>query len=218
VETPSSALPLEYVGGDPSLDLVNTVTWTARGIVHERLTSYDRLVAWAQGAAVVSGREADRLRRRARLQPRAAAAVLGEAKDLRGVLHALFAATARGEQSAAVWREFNARLAGVLRRLRLAAPARRRAGVAAEWTWSDPARLDAVLWRVAWSAARLLVSDEAARLRTCGGVDCGWMYVDRSRNRLRRWCDMRTCGTAEKSRRRRQKAGRPTVRSSRRET
>ncbi len=36
-----------------------------------------------------------------------------------------------------------------------------------------------------------------------GGDDCGWMYVDRSRNGLRRWCQMRTCGTREKSRRRR---------------
>ena len=34
------------------------------------------------------------------------------------------------------------------------------------------------------------------------GADCGWMFVDRSRNRLRRWCQMETCGTMEKTRRR----------------
>jgi predicted RNA-binding Zn ribbon-like protein len=59
-----------------------------------------------------------------------------------------------------------------------------------------------VLWPVAWTAAALLTSDEAGKIRVCGGVDGGWMYVDRSRNGLRRWCRMETCGTCEKSRRR----------------
>jgi predicted RNA-binding Zn ribbon-like protein len=36
----------------------------------------------------------------------------------------------------------------------------------------------------------------------CAAPDCGWVYVDRSRNGFRRWCQMETCGTEEKSRRR----------------
>jgi predicted RNA-binding Zn ribbon-like protein len=52
------------------------------------------------------------------------------------------------------------------------------------------------------AAGDLLASDEAARIRECGGEDCGWMYVDRSRNGLRRWCQMEVCGTKEKSRQR----------------
>jgi predicted RNA-binding Zn ribbon-like protein len=51
-------------------------------------------------------------------------------------------------------------------------------------------------------AASALLQSEASRLRICGGSDCGWMYVDRSRNGLRRWCEMQTCGTVAKSRRR----------------
>jgi predicted RNA-binding Zn ribbon-like protein len=30
---------------------------------------------------------------------------------------------------------------------------------------------------------------------------CGWLFVDRSRNGNRRWCDMRTCGSRDKMRR-----------------
>jgi predicted RNA-binding Zn ribbon-like protein len=56
---------------------------------------------------------------------------------------------------------------------------------------------------VLWSAASLLQSDEIGNVRVCDGDDCGWMYVDRSRNGFRRWCQMRTCGTREKTRRRR---------------
>src|ERR671935_145165 len=39
--------PLRYVGGDPSLDLVNTVDWTERGLENDRLVDYERLTRWA---------------------------------------------------------------------------------------------------------------------------------------------------------------------------
>ena len=94
--------------------------------------------------------------------------------------------------------EFNDFLTGALRRLGLA-----HSGGRVVWRWRGMREeLDSVLWPVVWSAAELLRSDEVSRLRTCAGADCGWMYVDRSRNGLRRWCEMETCGTREKSRRR----------------
>ena len=55
---------------------------------------------------------------------------------------------------------------------------------------------------MAWSAAALLTGPEVESIRVCAGPDCGWVYVDRSRNHLRRWCEMETCGTSEKNRRR----------------
>jgi len=58
------------------------------------------------------------------------------------------------------------------------------------------------MWPVAWDAFQLLLSPDAERLRVCGGENCGWAYVDRSRNGLRRWCEMETCGTTAKNRRR----------------
>ena len=76
-------------------------------------------------------------------------------------------------------------------------------GGALRWGWRDAnERLDSVLWPVLRAAGDLLASDESARIRECGGDDCGWMYVDRSRNGLRRWCQMEVCGTKEKSRQR----------------
>jgi predicted RNA-binding Zn ribbon-like protein len=62
--------------------------------------------------------------------------------------------------------------------------------------------LEGPMWPVAWEAFQLLVSPDAERLRVCGGENCGWVYVDRSRNGLRRWCEMETCGTTAKNRRR----------------
>ena len=57
------------------------------------------------------------------------------------------------------------------------------------------------LWPVLWSAADLLTSDRLARVRSCGDPRCGWLFLDTSRNRSRRWCDMADCGNRAKARR-----------------
>jgi predicted RNA-binding Zn ribbon-like protein len=199
-------LPFKFVGGDPSIDLVNTVDWTSRGEVDERLTDYERLTRWAEGAGVVGARQASRLRALAAEHPRRAERAHRAALELRGRLRTLYTTLARGDRvdTMAELADFNASLAGALAQLEVA-PATK--GVAAAsplaWRWREAGdRLDSVLWPVLRSAAELLVSAEVARIRECGGEDCGWMYVDRSRNGLRRWCQMETCGTREKSRRR----------------
>ena len=42
---------------------------------------------------------------------------------------------------------------------------------------------------------------ERSRLKRCENPRCGWLFVDRSRNRSRRWCEMATCGNRAKARR-----------------
>lgn len=202
-------LPFKYIGGDPSLDLVNTVDWTRRGLESERLTDYERLTRWAEGAGLVSKSEAERLRRAGRAQPRAAQAAYDAARWLRWVLQRLYGSIAAGERPGSSWDDFNEVLADTLRWLRIAPVRQGRSArlKIADWAWHGrEERLDSLLWPVVWSAASLLTSDEARRIRVCASLDCGWIYIDRSRNGRRRWCQMETCGTFEKSRRRRQKS------------
>ncbi len=49
----------------------------------------------------------------------------------------------------------------------------------------------------AHSALRLLAEVESDRLKICG--QCGWLFIDRSRNRSRAWCDMAVCGNRAKA-------------------
>ena len=199
-------LPFKYIGGEPSIDLVNTVDWTDRGLVEDRLTDYERLTRWADGAGIVAPRLTSQLRTLALAQPRVAERVHREAVELRWRLRQLFTAVERGERldRYAELQPFNESLRATMSQLELAPPPRSadsRAPV--RWGWRDVStRLDSLLWPVIRSAADLLVSDEAARIGECRGADCGWMYVDRSRNGLRRWCQMETCGNREKQRRR----------------
>ena len=41
---------------------------------------------------------------------------------------------------------------------------------------------------------------EWSRLKVCGSPDCRWAFVDSTRNRSRRWCDMAGCGNRAKNR------------------
>ncbi|HEX2449741.1 MAG TPA: ABATE domain-containing protein [Gemmatimonadales bacterium] len=191
---------LKYVGGDPALDLVNTVDWTATGPRAERLVDYDRVTRWAEGAGLLTPAAAAGLRRTARRRPQAAAAVLETAHQTRDLVHRVLAARAAGHRpEARDLARLNAQLSEALAHLEVS-PAR---GPVAALGWRGMGKdLASPLWPVVWSAVQLWTSDKADRIRVCAGADCGWMYVDRSRNGLRRWCEMATCGTREKNRRR----------------
>jgi predicted RNA-binding Zn ribbon-like protein len=75
------------------------------------------------------------------------------------------------------------------------------------WQWRGATRavdaMDGILWRVARSAADLLLSPTALAMRQCASESCGWLFIDTTRNRSRRWCDMRGCGNRAKVRRHR---------------
>ena len=36
--------------------------------------------------------------------------------------------------------------------------------------------------------------DLSGKMRTCANPECQWVYVDRSKNQRRRWCERGTCG------------------------
>lgn len=199
-----SEAPFKLVAGDPSLDLVNTVDWTSRGLENDRLADYTALTRWAEAAGLVTPEEAEALRREAEARPREAEAAYESARYTRWVLQRLFSSTAGGELDEEALAELNLLLADALRRLGVAPMAAPRpAGPRLRWSWNGPGlSLELPLWRAVWEAARLSISDELAEVRRCAGKDCGWLFVDRSRNHLRRWCEMSTCGTRAKSRRR----------------
>ncbi len=204
---PSPDPPFQYIGGDPAIDLVNTIDYTTAGPENERITDYSQLIRWAEGAGLLSPKAASSLRGRASARPREAEAAYGKALGVRAVLERLFRALARDVPVGDVLPEFNSVLGEALERMRVTeGKASQPRDRSLKLGWIDPGEsLQSIIWPVVWSAASLIVSEEAQRIRVCGGKDCGWMYVDRSRNKLRRWCQMETCGTREKSRRRYQR-------------
>jgi predicted RNA-binding Zn ribbon-like protein len=49
------------------------------------------------------------------------------------------------------------------------------------------------------STLRLIAMPDEERVKICG--NCGWLFIDRSKNRSRTWCDMAVCGNRAKANR-----------------
>lgn len=66
----------------------------------------------------------------------------------------------------------------------------------------DPSNASEQLCGVlAGEALWLFCSPKAARIGVCDGGKCGWLFLDESRGKQRRWCDMKDCGSRAKAQR-----------------
>jgi predicted RNA-binding Zn ribbon-like protein len=187
----------EFIAGNPALDFANTVAWPPTGPSNDRLRTYDDLVRWGRETGVLSAAEAGRLRRRAEGEERAANAVLGKARALRRALHELFSAMAHDTKpSAASAGAFARALRDATSRMALTWQDGQ-----FEWSDTDATALESVARRIAWASAELMTSSEAYRVGQCANPNCGWVYLDATKNHSRRWCSMRECGGRAKARR-----------------
>jgi len=204
VSLPEQPILPERVGGALVLDFVNTRdAWLDDAYRHEYLRDYDDLVAWAVAAGALDARAADALRR---IAPAAAAETYERAVALRGALFELFSPLAATHDAAEV--DSGGRAAAPPRAALDAVNAAWRAletrpqidPATLATTWTDAP--DRPLGPVLESAARLLRDGPLDRLRQCPGPDgwCGWLFIDRTKNRSRRWCSMAICGTPAKTR------------------
>ncbi len=58
---------------------------------------------------------------------------------------------------------------------------------------------DPFLAAILHRAVELAFSAEKRRVRVCG--NCGWLFIDRTRNANKRWCTANPCGSRTKARR-----------------
>ena len=187
----------DLVGGDLALDFVNTVT--ARDTEpSDFLDDYHALIRWARLTSRFVNKDLVELTNLARSEPEKAAAALGQCRRVRealcAVLYALIARREPQTENVAVMdyarkRAFDAaRLNAFKLGLRVA--------------WSvERSGLDLITHVVTARALDLLQNVSLDRLRVCAGTDCGWVFIDTSKNGKRRWCDMEVCGNAAKARR-----------------
>jgi len=189
----------ELSGGRLALDFINTLDERPSEHARELLPAVDALVEWAGQAGLLTPEHRQALRHAATQNPTAARKALGRARSARETLFALMREVTRSGRpapadllalnglvaQAAAWRRLHATRGGFT------------------WTWHDEAwtSFDFPLWAVAWDAAELLTSDEVSNIRVCAAEACDWLFMDRSKNHGRRWCDMKVCGNREKARR-----------------
>jgi predicted RNA-binding Zn ribbon-like protein len=193
-----------YIAGEACLDFVNTVDWRlSRTRRTELLCTYADLLEWAAGLLSESRRR--QIATLSRAEPAKAAAVLVLARKLREAIERAVTTGAGAKPPSDDDIEAINRVLRQSQGNRVLGVSDGRVG----WGWHPRTpSLDEPLWPVAYSAAELLTSDRLRRINLCEDGECGWLFLDSSRNRRRKWCSMESCGSRNKARRyyRRQKS------------
>jgi len=197
-------IPEDLVGGHLAIDFSNCVNRFKKMDYTER-TQF--LLAWSVRSGTLSPEAAEGLAEMAHRHPEAEQEVAHRTLDLAQAGRALLQAAAGGQPPPAE------PLAVVNRELAAALPhlALRSEEPGFTWTWDENgAGLERALWPVARAMGELLASDSLSRVKECASDTCSWVFLDSSRNRCRRWCDMSSCGNREKARRHRVARRAPT--------
>ena len=195
--TGQSSKRFDLSSGHLALDFVNTLGGRTTE-PKERLPNYDSLLCFSEETRVLPRMRISALVEQAMRTPGQAGTVLQEALALREALFEIFSAVAeRRVVPDKALGKLNWNLMEGASFVRLAQQGR---SFTWDWNVSNP-RLNAMLWPVARAAADLLTSEDLSKLRMCAAEDCAWLFLDTTRNRKRRWCDMKTCGNRVKARR-----------------
>lgn len=196
METSTDPARMRLVGGDLSLDYVNTRTGPPGAPPTEDvLRDYAGLVAWARHVGIADATDVHRLETAAAGDPISARRAIRRARGLREDLDQLFRAVAAGESLPEPARSgLRDAAADVLTRAELVP-----ADTGYAWSWVGDRTLAGPLGPVVRSAVELLTAGPLDRVKAC--PTCGFLFLDESKNRSRRWCSMDDCGAAEKMRR-----------------
>jgi predicted RNA-binding Zn ribbon-like protein len=181
---------LDLIGASPALDFANTVDSRVT-VAHDYLGTYGDLLAWADRAGLLDAPALADLRTVGRVER---ARVLRAAQRRRDAIFGVFSAIAAGHVPPPG--SLRAVLEAYGQAVARAEVEHGPAGAALTWQADDALR---PVRPVDYDAGRLLLSAEANLVKECPG--CGWLFVDRSRNQSRRWCDMQRCGSRSKMRR-----------------
>jgi predicted RNA-binding Zn ribbon-like protein len=185
-------------GYELSLDFANTVDWRNGQNRRDGIESFSHLISWSVKKGVIPGDQASSVLRAAR-EEHLEEGVFGRAIQLRETIYRIFSAIGRNEHPA----EGDIRALNVFLSQYPTNSSVFRNGDEYGWRWVLSTGTEGrILWPIAKSAADLLTSDQLGRVRECANQEegCGWIFLDKTRSRTRKWCSMDGCGNRAKAR------------------
>jgi predicted RNA-binding Zn ribbon-like protein len=187
---------LKLLGGKLCLDFINTLDWRGTEKPVEFLNTYHDLVVWSRHAGVCTIQDSRQLSAMAKQSETMAKKIHLRALSIREIMYRIFSAISQNKNpSKEDLTGFNQQLSASMQGSQIV-----RIKDGYNWdTIGDKARLDWIFNPIVRSAAELLVSADLQNIKSCADPACGWLFLDTSRNKRRRWCDMRDCGNRAKA-------------------
>jgi predicted RNA-binding Zn ribbon-like protein len=156
--------------------------------------TYVHLLQWSLKAESIRPADYEALLKHFENRPSQRLKLLREAIKLREMLYRIFHSLSSGKKIAGGdLSAFNVILLKCLSRLRLTADNK---GFSQSWELT-PGESMIIFVPVIYSAYELLLSDRLSRIKEC--PNCGWLFLDTTKNGTRRWCSMSTCGSIVKA-------------------
>lgn len=186
----------EFIGGSLCLDLANTVGGARdHANANDHLTSYLDLLLWTYEAGLISKAELENLHTMALNELPEANNVLTRVKKLREAIYRIFFNLSLKEKVLDTDLSLlNEVIDHCYHRTRIV-----RTSEGFTWGWTKEMTLDIMIAPIVRATADLLTTPSAlARIQQCASDTCSWLFLDETKNRSRRWCNMKTCGNSHK--------------------
>jgi predicted RNA-binding Zn ribbon-like protein len=192
-----NSAPFQLVAGHPVLDFVNTLDWRFRASGSQELLNHHAdLLRFSEQSGLLTSLEVRKLAKGDLVRKKR---ILSSTKKLRECLASILYAVAAGQAPPIEDVKALSTFARTVRQTEHL-----------EWSisrlqWKAKKHrtnaLDTPFRNLASAAMDLLTSEEFNKLNACSNPECRWLFLDGSKNKGRRWCDMKLCGNRIKARR-----------------
>lgn len=181
---------IQFNGGTLCLDFVNTVHDRKKKPVPDYLHHITDLIAWAEKIGLVDKKTGALLNRSIPGNLEKGNRFFAYALDLRELLYGMFFTISRGKAIRnADLERFNAYIADHFSHISLKA---NEGQYDADWNLPNDS-LQRITAPVVKDAYELLLGNRPDRVKEC--PNCGWLFLDTTKNGKRRWCSMKSCGS-----------------------
>lgn len=182
-------------GGCLCLDFVNTVHSRIEIPLRDYLHSYEDMVKFADHTGILSKKQQQYLLAYAAKYPGKAKYAYRKIKKAREELFNLFYRITEGKRpTAGMLDYFNKLLSVALSHLYI----KPSDGNKMQLAWKEEKDLLLLpLWMVIKSAYDVLLNEPTERIKACPA--CLWLFLDKTKNNKRRWCNSLSCGSIDKA-------------------
>lgn len=189
---------ISLVGGEISIDFINTVHRYDKEEEADELKDYKILLDWLLLSETINTDQYKKFKSAAKNNPEKAEHALKKAQEIRRALFKVLLSHAHKDKVdqknldilGEFWKEAHAHATFISK------------NEGGSWKFEiDKTDLMSVIYPIIDNAVILLQSKDVGKIRLCESSNCTWLFLDRSKNHSRRWCQMEICGNREKAKR-----------------
>jgi len=181
-------------GGVLCLDFVNTIPDRVDGTNRDHLGSFNDLIYWARKAKAIDNNSFNALEKAGSINEKKTKDFFNEAINLRSLIYAIFKPLSSKQKiNPHDLESLNKLTNKYFPFLEISA---QKDGFTEQWNF-EPGHFYSITGPIVKSSYELLLSDKLSRVKEC--PNCGWLFLDSTKNGKRRWCSMQDCGSNVKA-------------------